>query len=131
MPFTPAPGTLVQIGVKGSLKMAEKLTLEKRRWAREELISLLSLSGTLAGLSITGVTLFRTLTGTQATGTLADDLLAICALAFLLSCYAIFWALRTRHDQTATRLTQIADALFLGGLTVMVFVGFLMLYSIW
>lgn len=101
------------------------------RWAREELISLLSLSGTLAGLSITGVTLFRTLSDSKGAGTLADDMLALCALAFLLSSYAIFWALRSTKPKLVSRLTALADGLFLGGLTVMVLVGFLMLYSIW
>lgn len=101
------------------------------KWVRGELISLLSLSGTLAGLSITGVTLFRTLSDTRGAGTLADDLLALCALAFLLSSYTIFWALRSHKPRLVSRLTAIADGLFLSGLTVMVFVGFLMLYSIW
>lgn len=109
-------------------------TTERRqrdKWAREELISLLSLSGTLAGLSITGVTLFRTLSDSKGAGTLADDLLALCAFAFLLSSYVIFWALRSSKPTLVSRLTAIADTLFLGGLTVMVLVGFLMLYSIW
>jgi hypothetical protein len=34
---------------------------QNNTWIREELLHLLSLSGTLAGLCITGVTLFHTL----------------------------------------------------------------------
>ena len=102
----------------------------KATWLREELLHLLSLSGTLAGLCITGVTLFHTIGRATLPGTLADDMLAVSALLFLLCTYAIFFALRTRREGLAVTLEKIADTLFLLALTGMVGSGFIMVYSV-
>jgi len=99
-------------------------------WLREELLQLLSLAGTLAGLCITGVTLFHTLGRTSLAETFADDLLAICALLFLLSTYTIFFALRTTRPSLAITLEKWADTLFLLALTGMVAAGFVMVYKV-
>jgi hypothetical protein len=100
-------------------------------WQRDELLHLLALSGTLAGLSITGVTLLRTLGKASVVQTIADDVLALSALLFLLCTYAIFFALRTRRSALARTLENIADALFLLALTGMVAAGFIMVYTVW
>lgn len=100
-------------------------------WLREELLHLLSLSGTLAGLSITGVTLLRTLGKASLVQTVADDALAMSALLFLLCTYAIFIALRTQRSALARALERIADVLFLLALTGMVSAGFIMVYTVW
>ncbi len=63
--------------------------------------------------------------------TIADDLLAISALLFLLCTYSIFFALRTRRNTLALVLEKIADALFLLALTGMVASGFIMVYTVW
>ena len=49
----------------------------KTTWIREELLHLLSLSGTLAGLSITGVAVFRAMDKASMATTIAGDLLAL------------------------------------------------------
>jgi hypothetical protein len=54
------------------------------RGLRVELLHLLSLSGTMAGLCITGITLFHTESHGSGAGTIADDMLALSALFFLL-----------------------------------------------
>lgn len=100
-------------------------------WLREELLELLSLSGTLAGLCITGVTLLRALEKPSVSGTIADDALAISALLFLVCTYTIFIALRTRHRAVALILEKVVDALFFLGLTGMVASGFVMVYTVW
>jgi len=100
-------------------------------WVREEQLHLLSLSGTLAGLSITGVTLFHTMGRGSVVRTVADDVLAASALLFLLCTYAIFFALRTRHDRLAPTLVNVADTLFLLALTGMVAAGMIMVYTVW
>ena len=99
-------------------------------WIREELLQLLSVSGTLAGLCITGVTLFHTVGRATLAETLADDLLAISALLFLLCTYAIFIALRTKRETLAIFLDKVADTLFLLALTGMVASGFIMVYAL-
>lgn len=100
-------------------------------WQRDELLHLLSLSATLAGLCITGVTLFHTIGRSSMPETLADDVLVGSALMFLICTYAIFFALRTRRSAVALLLEKIADVLFLLALTGMVACGFLLVYTIW
>lgn len=99
-------------------------------WLRDELLQLLSLSGTLAGLCITGVALFHTIGRGTLPGTLADDMLAISALFFLLCSYLIFFALRVAREDLAQRLERLVDALFLLALTGMVAAGFVMVYTV-
>ena len=101
------------------------------RWVRQDLLQLLSLSGTLAGLSITGVAFFHTLGEANAPQTIADDLLAISALLFLLCTYTIFFGLRTHRRELARKLENVSDTLFLLGLTGMIASGFIMVYTVW
>jgi len=100
-------------------------------WQREELLHLLSLSATLAGLCITGVTLFHTLGRASLPQTVADDALAISALLFLVCAYSIFWALRARPGRLTQVLEKLADVVFLMALTGMVASGFIMVYTVW
>lgn len=102
----------------------------KGAWLREELLHLLTLSGTLAGLCITGVTLFHTMDVPTYMSSRADDLLAITALLFLICTYFIFFALRTERQALAMLLNKIVDTLFLLALTSMVVSGFIMIYTI-
>jgi len=96
---------------------------------RDELTSLLSLSGTLAGLCI-GIVAFINATHRGAV-TAIDDVLAACAATFLLCIYLITFALRTRSVKRAVFLAQIIELLFLATLTVMTVAGFFMVYTVW
>lgn len=102
----------------------------KATWVRAELLQLLSLSGTLAGLCITGVTLFHTSGRSSLPATFADDVLAVSAVLFLVCAYTIFVALRTRNERVALALERIADVLLLLALTGMVASGFIMVYTV-
>ncbi len=100
-------------------------------WVREELLHLLSVSGTLAGISVTVVALMHTIgTGNFATSFI-DDLFALCALLFLTCTYLIFTALRTTRERVARVLIRILDTVFLVGLTLMTAAGFMMVYTVW
>lgn len=96
---------------------------------RVELTSLLSLSGTLAGLCI-GIVAFINASHRGA-GTLIDDVLAVCAATFLLCIYLITFALRTQSEQRAALLTKVVELLFLANLSVMTVAGFFMVYTVW
>jgi hypothetical protein len=98
-------------------------------WVREELLHLLTLSGTLAGLCITGVTLFHTMDVSTYKTTFADDILAITALLFLICTYVIFFALCTEREALALLLNKLVDILFLLALTCMVASGFIMMFT--
>lgn len=99
-------------------------------WLRDELLQLLTLSGTLAGLCITGVTLFHTVGRVTVTETI-DDVLAVSGLLFLGATFTLFYALRTRRKGLALALERIADFLFLPALTGMTASGFIMVYTVW
>jgi hypothetical protein len=100
-------------------------------WVREELLSLLSVSGTLAGISVTVVALMHTLGTSNLATTIIDDLFALCALLFLTCTYLIFSALRIQREGVARVLIKIVDVVFLIGLTLMTAAGFMMVYTVW
>jgi len=114
-----------------SLKLDDEPQSRQGAWLREELLHLLSLSGTLAGLCITGVTLVHTFGRSTLPETIADDALAVSSLLFLVCTYTIFLALRTKRPALAHFLENAADILFLLAITGMVVSGFIMVYTVW
>lgn len=97
---------------------------------RDLLLRLLPMSASLSGLCIAGVTLFRSNNRLAGLETLADDLLAICSFLFLIATYLSFWALRTRRDRLAATLGTASDLMFFSALSLLVSVGFMMVYTI-
>jgi len=100
-------------------------------WGREELLGLLSNSATLAGLCVTVVALMSTFDKTEVAVSFVDDLFALCATAFLLCTYVIFWALRSSKGAIPIRWVKAIDVLFLLALTSMTGASFLMIFTIW
>lgn len=100
-------------------------------WVREELLQLLSVSATLSGLCITVVALMNALAKQITTVSVADDMLAICALLFLICMYLIFTALRINNNHMLNKLVNLIDFLFLLAMTMMTLAGFVMVYTIW
>ena len=103
----------------------------QKKWDRHEILQLLTLSATLAGLSITALTIFKKQGADRIAVTIADDILAAVSLFFLLATYLFFFSLRTRHPSLATKLELIGDVIFLVALTGMVATGFIILYTVW
>jgi len=68
---------------------------------------------------------------TRAGVTIVDDMLAMCAAAFLFCLYLIFWALRSRKPSLASMLIKVVDAVFLLAITSMTIAAFIMIYTIW
>ncbi len=100
-------------------------------WAREELLSLLSVCGNLAGLCITVVALMHTIDANHGASTIVDEILAVCAAAFLICIYLIFWALRTHGGGLSALLIRIVNGVFLVALTMMTAAAFVMVYTLW
>jgi hypothetical protein len=100
-------------------------------WVREELIHLLSVSATLAGLCVTVVALMNTFGKSSHVATVVDDIFAVCALLFLVSIYTIFSALRTRKLSVARALAKVVDAMFLAALTLMTVAAFMLVCTVW
>jgi hypothetical protein len=85
-------------------------------------IHILSVSAAMVGVCLTVIGLIRIVITIEKFDTIADDLLAGAALVFLVSCFCSYWALRTRGTRRMHTLERIADAAFLFGLLIMVFV---------
>ncbi len=102
--------------------------LKNSKEARDAMLSLLPTSGTLAGISIGLVGLMSAGPRNSLT-TLADDVLLLSALGFLVVCYLIFFAIRNIDSAVATRLMYIIDVVFLSSMTLMVFSGFIITYE--
>jgi len=100
-------------------------------WRREELLSLLSTSGALAGLCITVVALMNTFDKTRATVSIVDDIFGVCAAVFLLCIYLIFWAFRSRKELMSAVLVKTIEGVFLLASTCMSVAAFIMIYTIW
>lgn len=100
------------------------------KWHRDEIIQLLSLSGALTGLTITGLTIFKARATPSLVETLADNVLACSAFFFLIATYLFFFCLRNRNERLANYLEYGADITFLLALTGMVLSGFIMVYTL-
>lgn len=88
---------------------------------------ILSVSATMAGVCMTVISLVQ-LIPKNAVSSWADDVLAINSFVFIVSAWLSFWTLR--HEERAEKLEQVADWLFLSGLTVMGIVSVLIAFDL-
>lgn len=93
------------------------------------MLSMLSTSGTLAGIGIGLVGIINTGRGGSA-ATIVDDILLLSALGFLGVCYLIFFAVRNVKASLTWRIREIIDVLFLVSMTLMVLAGFIVAYTL-
>lgn len=97
--------------------------------ARETMLSMLETAGTLAGIGI-GLVGFIESNRAGATATIADDVLLLSALGFLVVCYLACFAMRGSSAVTAWKMVQAIDIIFLASMTFMVLAGFIVLYAL-
>lgn len=89
-----------------------------------------SVSAGLVGVCLTVIGLFRVVIRSQEVHSVADNLLALDALLFLIACVLAYLALRAEAARPGRRLERMADVVFLLGLAVMVGGGGLLAYEI-
>ena len=89
-----------------------------------------SASAGMIGVCITVIGLFRISDRLKHLSTIGDDLLAVDALAFLMSCTLAYVTLRTRARHRRYRLEQWADGIFLVALAVMAIICGLIAYEL-
>jgi multisubunit Na+/H+ antiporter MnhF subunit len=89
-----------------------------------------SVSAGMVGVWITVIGLFRVVSRSVHVDSIADNLLAFDALVFLASCFLAYLALRSRTKRSVQLLEQMADYLFLAGLTMMSVVAVLIAYEV-
>jgi uncharacterized BrkB/YihY/UPF0761 family membrane protein len=83
-------------------------------------VHIFTVSAAMVGVCLTVVGIIRIVISIQRVDTYADDLLAVNALLFLLSCVSAYWALRTRSSRRMQRLEHAADGIFLVALALTV-----------
>ena len=92
-------------------------------------IHIFTVSSAMVGVCLTVIGLIRVVITLGKADTLADDLLALDALLFLISCLLSYWALRSRGLNRMHRVERIADAIFIVAMIGMVSVCALITYS--
>lgn len=85
---------------------------------RDICVHIFSASAVMLGVCITVIGILRVVISIRKADLIGDDLLAINAMVYLLSCLLSYWALRTRNVQRNHTLERISDAAFLIGLTL-------------
>ena len=75
--------------------------------------------------------MMNTLDRTLASVSIVDDMFGICAAAFLIFIYLIFWALRSKLITRFELLVKIIEGIFLLALTTMTTAAFILIYTLW
>ena len=102
-----------------------------RKHLEEDLCThIFSASVTMIGICLTVIGLVRIVITLRGIDTVADDLLALDALLFLLAGVAAYAALRRRTLVRMHRVEQIADLAFLLGMVLMVLVCLILTYAV-
>ena len=89
-----------------------------------------SVSAALLGVCLTVLGIFKLLTHIRELQTYGDELLAVDAVLFLISCLLSYWALRTRGRQRVRSLEIVADVVFLIALCLMALICGLITYAV-
>ena len=93
------------------------------------LLSLLSTSGTMAGISLALVGIVNLRIARTRVGSLADDIFLFAALGFVIVCYMTFFAIRHLQSPRLALWTDAIDFTFLLSLTLLVIAGFVTVYA--
>ena len=89
-------------------------------------IHIFTASSAMVGVCLTVVGLLRVVITLHKADTMADDLLLLDAVMFLIACGFSYWALRTRGNQRMHRIERVADITFMLALLMMVVItGFI------
>ncbi|MFT4046842.1 MAG: hypothetical protein QM661_09130 [Solimonas sp.] len=91
---------------------------------------LLSTSGSMTGVCVALLSVVQIIADSRKVQTLVDDVLAVDSLFFLVCCHLAIWALRTRHSRRAHLLSKAVDYIFLTGMTGLVIIGFMIVYTL-
>jgi uncharacterized membrane protein len=101
------------------------------RYLEEDIsVHILSVSAAMVGVCLTVIGLLRVVITIQKADTIADDLLAVDSILFLVSCLLSYWALRTRTAHRMHTVERIADIVFMLALVLMVVVCGYVTYAI-
>lgn len=94
------------------------------------LLSLLSTSGTMAGLSLALAGIVNLKIANTKVQTLADDMFFLSALGFIFVCYLVFFTLRQVRSGRVRYWANVIDIVFLSSLTLLLVAGFMSVYVV-
>lgn len=93
------------------------------------LLSLLTTSGTLAGISLALVGIVNFRITSSNVESVADDIFLFASLGFVLVCYMTFFAIRHMQSPRFRVWTDVIDFTFLSALTLLLVAGFVTVYA--
>lgn len=93
-------------------------TPRHRTLDRDICVHIFSASAAMVGVCIMVIGILRVVITIRRTDLIGDDLLALNAMLYLVTCLLSYWALRTRSVQRNHTLERISDTLFLAALTL-------------
>ena len=107
--------------------MSEESFIEKQ----EENISphVFSVSAGMVGVCLTVISLINVGSAIRKVSTIGDDLIALNAVIFILSCYLSYSAMKTQKRKRRLLLEKAADRIFLSALFLTVVVCLFVVYS--
>ena len=89
-----------------------------------------TVSAAMVGVCLTVIGLVHIAITVRKADTIADELLALDAVLFLVSCLASYWALRTRSAARMHRVERFADWTFILAIIFMVFICAFITYAV-
>lgn len=92
-------------------------------------MQLFSVSGTLAGVSLTIASLFNIMNKARALASIADDIFTVCAFLFISCNFLIFWTLRVNKRGESLRLSAMIDIIFWLAQILMLFAGAIIVWT--
>lgn len=92
-------------------------------------LAVFSVAAALIGVCLTGIGLLQVLHGLNQISTLGDELLALDAVLFLVTCVMSFLSFRTRQSHRRMSLRKVADVIFLVGLSLLAAVSGLISFA--
>jgi hypothetical protein len=107
----------------------EETVAENLRLKGDICVHIFSVSAVMAGVCMTVIGIFQ-VGELRRIGSVADNVLAIDALLFLVSCVTSYFAIRTVEQSRRDHIERIADWLFLLPLSVMAAVCFVVAYEL-
>ena len=93
-------------------------------------VHIFSASAAMVGVCLTVINLFRLSNKLRNVGSIGDEILALDAGAFLVSCILAYLTLRTREVRRRDTIEQVADWIFLCALGLMAVVCGLIAYEL-
>lgn len=93
-------------------------------------IHIFTVSAAMVGVCLTVIGLLRVMISLHKVDTLADDLLAVDAVLYLVSCLSAYWALRTRNVKRMHRVERFADVVFITAICLMAGICMFITYAI-